>query len=518
MRLFISYARIDKPYCLQIIDTLEVHEIWYDHRLYAGQQWWKEILRRLEWCEGFIYLLSPDSVTSEYCRREFNVASELDKLIFPILIDDQTPVPMDLQQLQYVNFSKGLTPESVKTILNSIYIEERALLKSGIANGGKSHTPESIVDPPSANPVTVIADAAAAFDKGDYDRVIFLLTQVREKGFESRFIDVEAWLHEAEQALEQRSLSREAARSYKQIAVLVKHERTRGLGCEAYQNFRETYPDYSDLEGLSKFCAEYLAAQDVPVFPIIPQSAPKPVLPLLEWCNIPSGMVTVETGSKNGAGQWQTFFVETFQISKYPVTIAQYQVFVNDYQGYANPAWWDFSRYAQEWRAKNPQPKLSRFKGEDRPRENVTWYEAVAFCNWLSAKTSLNISLPTEQQWQRSAQGDNNRLYPWGDVFESDYANTGESRVRMTTLVTRYRNGVSPYGVYDLAGNTWEWCLNAENAVDKDVDITIDAKRAVHGGSFIGAHQRAQCSFRFYLSPPYYYATIGFRVVNNLNT
>ena len=74
MRLFISYARVDKPYCVQIAETLDIHSTWFDQRLYAGQHWWREILRRLDWCEGFIYLLSPDSIASEYCQKEYKIA------------------------------------------------------------------------------------------------------------------------------------------------------------------------------------------------------------------------------------------------------------------------------------------------------------------------------------------------------------------------------------------------------------------------------------------------------------
>ncbi len=83
MRIFVSYARVDKPFCIQIVDTLDVHETWYDQRLYAGQNWWKEILRRLDWCESFVYLLSPDSISSEYCRKEFELAQSLGKHIVP---------------------------------------------------------------------------------------------------------------------------------------------------------------------------------------------------------------------------------------------------------------------------------------------------------------------------------------------------------------------------------------------------------------------------------------------------
>ena len=162
---------------------------------------------------------------------------------------------------------------------------------------------------------------------------------------------------------------------------------------------------------------------------------------------------------------------------------------------------------------KNPQPKPPRFKGDERPRENVTWYEAMAFCNWLSARTGYTITLPTEQQWQRAAQGDDNFLYPWGNLFEMKRCNTRESKIRMTTAVTRYEDGVSAFGVYDMAGNVWEWCLTGEDGITDNPDITTNIQRAVHGGSFIGESHRAQAPFRFLLQPMYYYATIGFRIV-----
>lgn len=509
MRLFVSYARVDKPYCLQIVDTLDVHEIWYDQRLYAGQQWWKEILRRLDWCEGFVYLLSPDSIASEYCRKEFSIAYNLGKSIFPVLIHDQTPVPVELQELQYADLSKGLTPEAVKTLLNSIYIAEKSSTSKRTLP--VTAIPTSEIRPPSANPSTVVAEAALALERGNFDRAVFLLKQAKDKGYKSRFIDLDALLHEAEVALERQTYMREAEREYKQIASLVKRNRTRNLGCEALGAFLKDFPDY-DPEGLAEICAD--SAVEVQAAP--PQKdKPQPdfVVPLLEWCEIPAGMVTLDTGNKNGTSRWKTYFVEAFHISKYPVTNGQFQLFIDDPDGYASPRWWNFSQHAMEWRLKNVQPKLPRFKGDDRPRENVTWYEAVAYCRWLSTKLGLNICLPTEQQWQRAAQGDDGRLYPWGNEFDKNLANTRESRIRMTTLVMRYEKGVSPYGVYDMAGNVWEWCLTAENAEESYPDLTANANRAVHGGSFIGIQERAQAPFRFYLSPMYFYATIGFRLV-----
>ena len=93
MKLFVSYARVDKPYCVQIVRALSGHDIWYDQRLFAGTNWWHEIYRRLEWCEGFLWLLSPESVSSTACLREFNLAHSLGRIVFPLLIHPETEVP-----------------------------------------------------------------------------------------------------------------------------------------------------------------------------------------------------------------------------------------------------------------------------------------------------------------------------------------------------------------------------------------------------------------------------------------
>jgi formylglycine-generating enzyme required for sulfatase activity len=122
----------------------------------------------------------------------------------------------------------------------------------------------------------------------------------------------------------------------------------------------------------------------------------------------------------------------------------------------------------------------------------------------------LHITLPTRQQWQLAARGEDNRLYPWGDGFDTQHCNTLESKVRMTTEVMRYASGVSPYGVFDMAGNVWEWCLN--NAYD-DVDIATDKPRGVHGGSFMSPFERAQYHSHLPLNPESRFGSIGFRLV-----
>lgn len=504
MRIFVSYARVDKPYCIQIVETLDVHDVWFDQRLYAGQNWWKEILRRLDWCEGFIYLLSPDSLASEYCRKEYELAKNLGRHIIPVLIRDQTVIPEVISDLQYVNLSKGLTTDGVRNLLNSVYLAERQ------QNPGLpvSSISSEEIKQPVVNPATVIRVAASAMENGQFDQAVFLLRQAKANGYTSKFINIDAILQEAETALTRQTYLLDAEREYKQIAELLRHKRTGKLGWEAFQAFRKDFPDY-DPDNL----AQIYSSDSRPALP-----GPLPMLahpteftmPLLEWATIPAGKIEVFEVDKQGQRRKRQVDVGTFQISKYPVTNAQYQQFIDDPSGYANTSWWQFSTQAQQWRAKNPVPKVSKFKGDERPREMINWYDALAFSRWLSACIGSPITLPTVIQWQRAFQGDENNGFPWGNTFEKDRCNTTESEIKMTTPVNRYPTGASPYGVFDMAGNVWEWCLDTRSD-----PATGKVKCVVRGGSFISPYQRAHIAFQYELDPEAYHASIGFRIVRS---
>lgn len=512
MRLFISYARIDKPYCIQIVENLDVHETWYDQRLHAGKDWWKEILRRLDWCEGFIYLLSPDSISSEYCQKEFKLAQDLGRYIIPVLIHPDTEIPEALANIQYVDLSNGLNVEAVRALLNSIYMAEQERIHQPISPNGV--TGDAIKMPGSDGP-SAISMATEAMERGQFDHAVFLLKQARANGHKSRFIDLEALLAEAEAALKRQMYLREADREYQQILSLVRLERTRKLGCDAFHAFRKDYPDY-DPENLSKLCAGQKTrngfhqgkSSEPPAHHIVTN------LPGFEWCDIPGGRIEIPNPARNGVGKSvQVIQVKPFLMARYPITNAQYQVFIDDPSGYANEQWWAFSPYAKAWRQHNPEAKPSKFKGDERPREMVNWYEAMAFCNWLSARTEGHITLPTDIQWMRAARGDEKRRFPWGDTFDKERCNTSESQIKMTTLVMRYENGISPYGVYDMAGNVWEWCLNSTPGTMTANEITTEKKRIVHGGAFISPGERAETTFQYTLDARNYHSSIGFRVI-----
>jgi len=118
----------------------------------------------------------------------------------------------------------------------------------------------------------------------------------------------------------------------------------------------------------------------------------------------------------------------------------------------------------------------------EQPVVGISWYEALAYCRWLSELTSQTITLPSEQQWQRAAQGDDGRLYPWGNEDPNENLCNWQRNVDETTAVTQYPAGASPYGVLDMCGNVWEWCLTgAESGTAEPVGKEA---RMLRGGSW----------------------------------
>jgi len=248
---------------------------------------------------------------------------------------------------------------------------------------------------------------------------------------------------------------------------------------------------------------------------VIPSNVLKVIPPPFQWCVVEAGIVNIEGAGDRRGTNGGMYRVERFYIAKYPVTNAQYQVFVDASDGYRDPEWWDYSVDAKNFRKIHVNPKNTMYPGNDLPRTNVSWYDAVAFCRWLSHRTLESISLPTEQQWQRAAIGDKNWVYPWGDDIDIARCNYG-GNIDNPTSVMNYPGGASPYGVMDMSGNVWEWCLT--KWVSDNSDVSGDYARVIRGGSFDVSSDAARAAFRHFYFPHSRIGDFGFRCVLTPNS
>ncbi len=145
-----------------------------------------------------------------------------------------------------------------------------------------------------------------------------------------------------------------------------------------------------------------------------------------------------------------------YWIDKYPVTNEKYRAFI-EAGGYGNQAYW--SSKGWQWKTENniTGPDYwndGKWNQPDYPVVGVSYYEAEAYAMWARKR------LPTEQEREKAARGEDGREYPWGEEFDKTRCNSVESGIGHTTPVTQYPKGVSPYGCYDMAGNVWEWCAD----------------------------------------------------------
>jgi hypothetical protein len=231
-------------------------------------------------------------------------------------------------------------------------------------------------------------------------------------------------------------------------------------------------------------------------------------IPDIDWVDISEGTVALA----NVPG---SFPVKFFRIARYPVTNIQFEAFVKAKDGYSTDYWWDGIERHQA-------PFSPQWTAENYPCQTVSWYEAVAFCRWLTQKyrekdlltADQEIQLPTEWEWQLATTGgDATREYPWEGRWDPARCNSGESGLNRATAVGLYPNGATLQGVLDMAGNVLEWCLNKYDKPGDRSSTVIDKsrdRRAQRGGSWNYGPGRLQSSFRDGDYPGF--GTIGFRL------
>ncbi len=205
-------------------------------------------------------------------------------------------------------------------------------------------------------------------------------------------------------------------------------------------------------------------------------------------------------------------FLDVFYIDKYKVTNALYKMCVDAHvcsapqfsNSYLRPTYYGDSRY------------------DDFPVVGVNWYMSKAYCEWRGAR------LPSEAEWEKAARGPDGRTYPWGegiDQIRANYNNNNDPNyVGDTSKVDAYPNGVSAYGIFDMAGNVWEWTMDLYDAnyyasltlpVANPLGPTSGQYRVIRGGSWNSNAYALRSARRSWNTPANANVYIGFRCARN---
>ncbi len=351
--------------------------------------------------------------------------------------------------------------------------------------------------PKTFHPRTAVADFFQAMDEEDWNAAGAILEQIAASGHAPRTFDVAYYRQQVQEAI----WLEEAEAEYAILRLRARREPPERV-LAALETFWQAYPDY-DPDGLAGQCHTALQKQQAakPAAPRLSRS--ESLLPPFAWIEIPAGKVKLASGGY--LKKDTTFDVPAFAISKYPITNAQFARFI-EAGGYREQKWWTAAGWQQRESEQWTEPRYwqdKKWNGAEQPVVGVSWYESAAFCCWLREISGEKILLPTEQQWQRAAQGDDNRAYPWGKDWDGTRCNNSVSPQKSdrTTPVRQYEGrGDSPFGVVDLAGNVWEWCLTAYET--GSVELNGTDVRVLRGGSWgYGNTDYFRASYRNWYHP-----------------
>ncbi|MBI2908333.1 MAG: SUMF1/EgtB/PvdO family nonheme iron enzyme [Chloroflexi bacterium] len=241
--------------------------------------------------------------------------------------------------------------------------------------------------------------------------------------------------------------------------------------------------------------------------------------PLLGFVQIPAGPFIM--GSAKGTTAYENeqprhmVALPGYYIARYPVTVAQFQSFVES-TGFS---------------LTDP----TSLQGlPNHPITNITFYEAGAYCKWLTEKLkdwsdtpeplggllragNWCITLPSEAEWEKAARGTDGRIFPWGETQDPQKANCTDAGVFSASGVGAFPGGASPYGCLDMGGNVWEMCNSVRRAYpyrgdDGREDDAATAPRSLRGGAWDVGYDYSLSAYRGAFEPGSRSNTVGFRV------
>ena len=274
----------------------------------------------------------------------------------------------------------------------------------------------------------------------------------------------------------------------------------------------------------------------IPLIFIMWRATVQNTTPTSPRASVPADMVLIPSGEFQMGSSYSeadsdekpvhTVYVDAFYMDKHEVTNAQFKAFVD-----ANPQWqkvrisrdYHDGEYLNYWNGNIYPQGMGNY-----PVVYVSWYAAMAYARWAGKR------LPTEAEWEKAARGGLvGQKYPWGNGIDSTRANFGRNVGKTTPVGSYTANG---YGLYDMAGNVWEWCLdeydadfyarsplrNPVSGAESPDQIVkrftrVKPDRVLRGGSWFSGAPLLRVATRIRLTPAFTNVTSGFRCARDVN-
>ena len=198
-------------------------------------------------------------------------------------------------------------------------------------------------------------------------------------------------------------------------------------------------------------------------------------------------------------------FVGEFAIGRFAITNRLYRLFIEEAGRELPPGWND-----------------PRFNHPDQPVTSVSWFDATAYCEWISSKTGRRYCLPTEAEWERAARGGlEGKLYTWGDEPPQLQLNYSKSWLHGPERVgQRAPNG---FGLHDISENVHEWCSDwygetyyLDSPSSNPQGPATGTRRASRGGSWRHQIKITRVAARSSIPPEFKYSDYGFRTAGQM--
>jgi formylglycine-generating enzyme required for sulfatase activity len=485
-QIFFSYSRKDHKFVDHLADDLEARgiDVWIDRGdIVAGETGWRQqIVEAIKSCSVFFIVLSPNSSASVNVNKELTLAERHNKTIIPIF-HQITEIPdsmaYQLAGLQQLHFSTGDYDENFQDLL-------KALTNLGLTIQESSD--DALLPVKRRKP----AQSQSALNKipiwGWVVGVVILLLIIGIGGY----------------SIFGGGTSEPTATPTNPIVALEDPTET------AIPPSPTEVPPSETPEPIEVLVEE---PEDTPVLDTpTPTETPSPTpLPALwtdekgvEMILVPAGSFIMGSNTyEDNSYPAHTRETGQYYIDKYEVTNSSYRKCVQE--GACEPP-----------RSTSSKTRANYFESSDYgfyPVIWVTWDDAVTYCEWRGAR------LPTEAEWEKAARGDDARTYPWGNEVGTEcveanyweYNGCGDTRAIGTTL------GESPFGLFEMAGNVWEWVQDdiipypgGQASAISSSDI---GNKVIRGGSWNERDETIKTTYRSSSRPNKDADDIGFRCV-----